>query len=80
MYGACGTWKQIAVVSDERIAWIELVPALLGWNVRREWVQDGDAWGGMRAGDIIEWKRSSHPEFVPATDHETAWALARVSK
>ena len=74
-----GAWKQIAVVRDERIDWVELVPALLGgWNVRREWAHTSADWPGMTADRIVAWKRESDPGFLPATEAERTWVLKRL--
>lgn len=73
-------WKQLAVIGDESIVWIELVPAYLaGWNVRREWIDGAESWPRMTAAAIVEWKQSSGHPFELATDAECAWALARVA-
>lgn len=75
-----GAWKQLAVVMDAQVAWIELVPAYLyGWNVKREWRDVGDSWPDMTWENIVAWKQASGYPFEPATDEEAAWAIARVA-
>ena len=75
-----GAWKQLALVRDERIDWLELVPALwVGWNVKREWTQNGVDWAGHDAAAIVAYKRASGGlPFEAATEAETAFVMSRL--
>jgi hypothetical protein len=78
--GASGTWKQLAVVTDGQILWLEMQPALLaGWNLKSYWVSAGDDWMGMTADQIIAWKQRSGFPFELADASETAYALRRAA-
>lgn len=49
-------WRQYLVVTDRRVAVVEMVPALWGgWNFQRVTIQDGDAWTMSRE-HIVAWK------------------------
>lgn len=74
-------WKHLAVVSDERVVWFELIPALLaGWNVKRSWVHGAEAWPGMTADQIVAWKDASGYPMDRATAGEAEWAIAKAAE
>lgn len=50
-------WRQYLVISNERVAIVEMVPALLsGWNFQRVSVQGSTDWPGMSRDAIVAWK------------------------
>jgi hypothetical protein len=50
-------WRQYMVVTDERVAVVHMVPALLsGWNFQRVDIQTGSDWEGMTRDRIVAWK------------------------
>lgn len=74
--GERGTWKQLAIIRDGSVHWIEFTPALLaGWNVARRWQQGQDDWPEMSAAAIIAWKMENDSRFRPATEREYEIAL-----
>jgi hypothetical protein len=61
-------WKQYMVVTDERVAVVEMTPAMFGWNIGRVTVQSGDDWRGLNAAAIVAWKAQSDDRAKPAND------------
>lgn len=50
-------WLQYMVVTDHRVAVIEMIPALFGWNLGKVTIQTGkDYWGDMTEAQIVAWK------------------------
>ena len=54
-------WRQFLVITDERVAIVEMTPALYGWNIGRVTIQQGEDWPGMSAERIYAWKRANDP-------------------
>lgn len=70
------TWIQFAIVSDERIVWLEGKRAIIdGWLFNRGWIHGPREWPNMRAEQIIAYKRASGGPFDPATERESQIAL-----
>lgn len=66
-------WKQYLVVSDQRVAVVEMVPALYGWNLGRVTVQAAADWNGMARDAIVAWKLRHDDRAHVATDLEPAF-------
>lgn len=75
-------WRQYLIVTDERVAIVDMVPAMYGWNFGKVTVQDGDAWRGQDCDSILDWKRRAGDEPVLAridgVDRAKLLALASV--
>ena len=62
------SWRHYMVVTDGRVAIVEMVPALLaGWNVRCVTVQGPEAWDGTEA-EIVAWKTAHVPGYAPISE------------
>ena len=58
-------WRQYFVITDGRVAVVEMIPALLGgWKFHRVMIQEGDSWPGMTADQIVRFKLES--VYAPA--------------
>lgn len=54
-YGGCA-WRQLFVITDRRVAIVEMTPALLGgWCLGRVTIQGADDWS-MDESAIVAWK------------------------
>lgn len=52
-------WRQYLVITDERVAVVEMEPALLsGWNMTKVWVQGAADWPLSRD-RIVAWKMAN---------------------
>lgn len=50
-------WRQYMVVTDKRVAIIEMKPAYLGgWNIDSVTIQGDKDWPGMTRDAIVAWK------------------------
>lgn len=61
-------WRQYFVITDGRVAIVEMLPALLaGWKFHRVTIQEGDSWPGMSRDQIVRFKMDSNypPAMAP---------------
>jgi hypothetical protein len=53
-------WRQYSVITDGRVAIVELLPAMLcGWKFHRVTVQSHDDWGDRTRDQIVAYMRAS---------------------
>lgn len=66
------TWRQYLVITDGRVACVEMVPALLlgGWNFHRMWVQTAEHAGYSRDAIVRNYR---HCHYVP--EYATGFCL-----
>lgn len=51
------TWRQYMVITNQRVAIVEMLPAILGgWNFHRETIQGKDDWPNMTRDQIVAYK------------------------
>jgi len=59
-------WRQYIVITDGRVAIVEMLPALLfGWKFHRVTVQSHDDWGSSTRDSIVAYMlASAHPPVM----------------
>ncbi len=54
-------WRHYFIVDDHKVTLVEMLPAVLGWNVRKiETAPISRDWPDMSAADVVAWKRRFH--------------------
>jgi len=69
-------WKHILVIRDGSVIVLDMVPALLGWNLRGTTVQGETEWQGMDRAAIVSWL-SARGDLRHPTEGEHAFAVSR---
>jgi len=67
-------WRQLALVVDQGIYWLELTPTMLGYNVTRHWTHGPAEWPNMTAERIVAWRLRSGAMFEPSTESDARFA------
>lgn len=73
-------WRHYFIVTPARaVIFVDMVPALLGWNVRKIESQGEEAWPlDMTAADIVAWKLQNHDVVrVTGADADAVIALVK---
>lgn len=67
-----GRWRQYIVLGEGRYVFLEMEPALFGWNVRRaEKRNRAEDWGDMTEAQIVDWKIRSHDVALCGSEETT---------
>lgn len=70
-------WRHYMIVTDETMVVVDMVPAIMGWNVRsittqgKGTEQGEDAWPNMSEQAIVAWKIKNHDVVVVDGDEAT---------
>jgi hypothetical protein len=73
-------WKQFMVITDQRVALVEMTPAILGWNIGKVTVQSGEDWASMDESAIVAWKLRNDDKSVVVAPESLSDFLPKLLK
>lgn len=72
-------WKHILVIQDNRVALLDMVPAMFGWNLREITIQGDAEWCGMTREQIVAFKLNQGDTCIrPADASEIEFAKRKL--
>lgn len=75
------SYRQIMAIGDGFVVLFDFdrengnVP---GWKLSTTQIQDGDAWAGMTADKIVQWKESTCSYHIQPTDQDLKWLAQKL--